>query len=143
MAKIRKAYQRERVGLDCGPEVITEQHHKQECDVNYILRKYQKTGLIDHVNRFGGDYSDLSDSVSFHEAMNICIDAENAFNTLPSSIRKKFDNDPGSFLDFVSDESNLDEMVELGLVPKIAEPVVPAPPAAPAPQPEPAPPAEA
>ena len=37
------------------------------------------------------------------------------FEELPATIRKKFENDPAKFLDFVNDERNADEMVELGL----------------------------
>ena len=47
--------------------------------------------------------------------MNQIIAAQEAFNSLPSDIRKKFDNDPAEFLEFVSDEKNNDEMIQMGL----------------------------
>jgi phage internal scaffolding protein len=126
--------QRYRVSLECGPG-LAQQHFKDECDVNRILAKYQKTGLLDHVNRFQGDYADLSAVPDFQDSLNAVIDAQEAFMTLPSSIRKQFDNDPAQFLDFVHDPSNRDEMVKMGLAkapsPKVApEPVV-EPPAVP------------
>jgi phage internal scaffolding protein len=105
---------RYRVSLECGPG-LAQQHFKDECDVNNILRKYQKTGLIDHVNRFQGDYADLSDVPDFQDSLNAVIDAQEAFMTLPSSIRKQFGNDPAAFLDFVHDPDNRDEMVKMGL----------------------------
>jgi phage internal scaffolding protein len=118
---------RYRVSLECGPG-LAQQHFKDECDVNNILRKYQKTGLLDHVNRFQGDYADLSAVPDFQDSLNAVIDAQEAFMTLPSSIRKQFDNDPVQFLDFVHDPSNRDEMVKMGLAKApapIVEPVAP------------------
>jgi len=114
--KIRKPYDTSpRFQIDCSKGGKTQQHFKQECDLNFILRKYQKTGLIDHVNKHQGDYSDLTDSVTFTEAMHVIQDAAQSFETLPSSIRKQFKNNPQEFLDFVSDNSNADALVEMGL----------------------------
>ena len=41
--------------------------------------------------------------------------AELAFNDLSSDIRAKFHNDPGKLIDFLSDEKNNKEAIELGL----------------------------
>lgn len=93
----------------------TKQSFKKECDINFILAKYRKTGLIDHLNTYQGNYSDLSNPVDYQTAMNIIINADMAFSTLPSEIRSKFNNDPHAFLTFVSDPKNEDSMIELGL----------------------------
>ena len=37
------------------------------------------------------------------------------FEALPSVLRKRFDNDPAKFLDFVQDSNNSKELVEMGL----------------------------
>lgn len=108
---------RYRVSLSCG-EGLAQQHFKDECDVNRILKKYQKTGLIDHVSRYQGNYSDLAEVPDFQDAMNAVIAANVAFDTLPSSIRKRFGNDPIEFLDFVHDPANGDALVEMGLAKK-------------------------
>lgn len=93
---------------------MTEQHHQQECDVNYILKKYIKTGNITHTKKHEPQYGD-STSLDLHEALNIVTNANSMFMELPAQTRAKFENDPGQFLDYVQDESNLDEMYELGL----------------------------
>lgn len=114
--KIRSAYSpHSRTGFACQGETRTKQCFQKECDINFILAKYQKTGLIDHVSRFGGDYSDLTDNVDYHTALNITLDANDAFSSLPSSIRKRFNNSPEAFLDFVSDPNNASELISLGL----------------------------
>lgn len=122
MSNIRSAYsKRTRKGFACSGPSLTKQSFKAECDINTLLAKYQKTGMIAHLNRFQGDYSDLTDNSDYHTAMNIVLDAQNAFDTLPSSIRKKFNNDPSEFLSFVSDEKNLDEMRSMGLANPVDE----------------------
>ena len=40
------------------------------------------------------------------------------FMALPSKVRREFDDDPGTFLDFANDPKNTDRMIELGLVKK-------------------------
>lgn len=123
----RKPYdgKRYRVSTHIDNESMTKQSFKQECDINHLLRNYQKTGLIEHVARFNGDYSDLTDVPTYHDAMNKIISADEAFSLLPSEIRNKFKNNPSEFLAFVSDESNRDEMIKLGL---IQEPILPSTP---------------
>lgn len=93
----------------------TEQAHKQQCDMNYILRDYQRTGLIKHAAKHEGRYDDVT-AVDFQEAMFLVTNAQNMFMTLPSSIRDRFGNDPAAFLDFVQNPSNTDEMARMGIL---------------------------
>lgn len=107
--------EKNRSPIYCDEETLTQQNFKQECDINHILSKYQKTGIVEHANRFQGDYSDVTGAVDYQTALNIINDANDAFNSLPSSVRKKFANDPAAFVDYVSDPENIDSMRELGL----------------------------
>ncbi len=106
----------------------TKQSFKAECDINNIMAKYQKSGAVAHVNRHGAEYG-YATSLDFAEAMRVVTTGQSMFDDLPSSVRTRFSNDPASFLSFVQDDSNEDEMRELGLLPK--EPVEVAPPAPP------------
>ena len=50
---------RPRTQIDCGIDVDpgrTRQSMRDECDINAIMRKYIKTGAIDHVNKYSGEY---------------------------------------------------------------------------------------
>jgi phage internal scaffolding protein len=105
-----------KVELDCGTESMTQQSFKQECDINYILRKAHKTGLIEHVNTYQGDYSDVSNVPTYQEALQVLHDADSAFSSLPSDLRKRFSNDPQEFLDFVHNPDNTNAMAEMGLL---------------------------
>ena len=87
---------------------LTQQCFKDECDIGKILRKYDKTGLITHVNQAKADYGDYSEVNEFQESLNFVIKSQADFNALPSRIRKRFGNDPGAFFEFVTDPSNTD-----------------------------------
>lgn len=104
------------VGLECGPG-RTKQSHKDECDINLILRKYVKTGIIEHVKEHKGSYGDFA-SFDFQEAMEKVAEAHQLFETVPAKIRKMFGNDPAAFLAYVQDEGNTDKLIELGLAKK-------------------------
>ncbi len=98
----------------------TKQSMKDECDINQILKKYIKTGTIEHGNQHAGDYGYAS-GLDFTTAMNVVAKGESMFAELPAAVRNRFNNDAAYFLDFVQDSSNLDEMRDLGL----AEPRAP------------------
>ena len=123
--KFRTAYDGKRVDAsdvkftDPG---MTRQAHKDECDINNIMGQYMKSGLISHVREYEGQYGEFEE-MDFHEAMNTVIAAQEMFETVPSEIRERFGNDPGAFINFVTDRNNEAGMRELGLLPaKRAEP---------------------
>lgn len=117
---------RRRVTVKFDKPSRAKQSFKEECDINRIVRKYQKDGVISHLNRFGGEYKDVTGAVDFHTANNIVLKAQETFMSLPSSVRQQFDNDPGAFMDFVHDPANEDKMVEMGLARKRVVPPIPA-----------------
>lgn len=103
-----------RVTLDTGPG-LTEQAHKKETDMNYILRDYARTGFIKHAKNFQGRYDDVAVQ-DFQEAMFIVNQAQSMFAELPGHLRKRFQNDPAEFLEFVQNPENGDEMLRLGIL---------------------------
>lgn len=99
----------------------TQQQFKERVNVNNIMAKYKKTGLIEHVAAIQGQYGDFSRARDFHSAQQALVDASNRFNGLPAELRDYFGNDPGKLLDFVGDVNNRDKAIELGLIPKPPE----------------------
>lgn len=95
---------------------MTKQSFKAECDINTIMKKYEKTGLISHVAKHNGRYGDFLAAPDYLDAMVSVVQAQEAFSTLPAALRKRFGNDPAEFLDFVSNPANEDEMRKLGLL---------------------------
>lgn len=129
--EFRKAYDPpSRVRLDNNSPTMTHQSFQDECDINNIMRKYQKTGLLTHVQEYGGRYDELPSDLDYQAACNQVINARSAFDSLPSGLRTRFNNDPAAFLRFVQDPANEEEMQRLGLTPNPLaeqEPAEPAP----------------
>jgi phage internal scaffolding protein len=105
-----------------GPS-MTKQAFQAECDINNIMKRYEKTGIIDHLNKYGGRFGDFTGAVDFQTAQNIVIDAQKMFMDIPASIRAQFENDPGKFIQFATDPANLDKLREMGLAPPAPVPV--------------------
>lgn len=125
--KFRTAYgPRNRVVLVCPEKGRTKQSHKAECDINNILAKFARTGVLEFVNERQGQYGDVT-GIDFQNAQNLVAEATETFAQLPSKVRNEFDNDPAAYLDFVSDPNNTDRMIELGLLER-AETAVDEPP---------------
>jgi phage internal scaffolding protein len=113
--EFQKAYKKtKRPTLDTGPG-LTEQSHKKETDMNYILKDYVKTGLIKHAKENEGKYDDIA-MQDFQDAMFIVAQANSMFENLPGEIRKQFGNDPAHFLGFVQNPENKDAMEKMGIL---------------------------
>lgn len=95
---------------------LTEQSFKDQCDINNIVKQYERTGLMPHTRPNQPVYGDISDAPSFLEAQNIVVAGKEAFASLPAHVRDRFQNDPVRFLAFMDDDSNYDEAVKLGLM---------------------------
>lgn len=108
-----------------GPKLVVQKHFtgpgrtkqafKDECDINQIMARYQKTGVIDFVTKHQARYGDVT-GMDFQESMQLVAQAQSMFNDLPSGIRNRFENDPAKFMDFVHDPKNASEMAEMGLM---------------------------
>lgn len=109
--------QRKRLTKKFTGESRTRQSFNDETNINNIMARFDKTGLIDHVNEHQGSYGDFSEISDYHTALNHVIQAQDSFNSLPSKLRAHFDNDPGLFLDFMTDPANTEEIKKMGLSP--------------------------
>jgi len=108
-------------GLACKDPSLAQQHMKDECDINVIVERFGVTGQLP-VKAIEPSYGDFSGVSDYHTALNKIKAAEAEFMALPAKIRAKFDNDPNSLLNFLENEQNRDEAIELGLID--GEPVV-------------------
>lgn len=104
------------VDADGNPELsLTKQADRDQTDINKIMSRYSRTGLIDHVAKGKSQYGDFTTVNEYQMAMNTVIAAQQSFADLPSKVRERFRNDPGEFFEFVSNPDNVKEMIELGL----------------------------
>lgn len=100
--------------IDTG-KGLTEQAHKDQCDINQILRDYARTGFMKHAKENEGRYDDVS-AVDFQKAQITVANVKSMFEGLPSQIRKEFDHDPSRFLNYVQDPSNALQLQQRGII---------------------------
>lgn len=62
-----------------------------------------------------GVYQDLPDGIDFQASLKLVKRVQEAFASLPSKVRNRFENDPARFLAFCSDPANGPELVALGI----------------------------
>ena len=110
---------RERCYTDVSGESIVQQSHKDACDIRNILKDYDKTGLIRHVNQAMAHFGDFTEVQEYAEALRTVKYADELFMTIPAKIRAFFQNDPNYFVEFCTNPENREQLVQLGL----AEPI--------------------
>lgn len=119
--------QHSRVHPDLSGHSMTRQEFRDECDINVLMAHYDKAGVWPMAPEgVVPEYLDLSDVPDFQAAMNLMLQAEKAFMTLPATVRREFDNDPGKFVSFAEDPAHLGQMREWGLAPPEPAPEAPA-----------------
>lgn len=96
-------------------ESMTQQQFKEECDVNNILAKYRKNGLVTHLSKHNGNFGDFSNVEDYQTSLGKLMEAQNAFLQLPSELRSKFQNDPANLVAYLSDPKNDEEAIKFGL----------------------------
>lgn len=101
-------------GLLCPEDSLAVQSERDECDINFIMEKFGRSGQLPSSVSvpLNMDFEGIFD---FQSAMNLIVEAERGFSSLPANVRSRFGNDPANFVNFCSDPSNLDEMRKLGL----------------------------
>jgi len=114
--------------LICGKS-RTKQSFKDQTDINKIVARFERTGLIDHVNKNAGIYADVSNLRDYPSALRLINKGKALMEALPASLRQRFENNPANLISFLDDPKNNDEAVKLGLRPKPPKDAVPKEPA--------------
>ncbi len=119
-----------KVILNCKDKTRTRQSEAAGCDINQIVNRFEKTGVLPIDGR-EALYEDVSHITDYRDALDRVTMADQAFKQLPAKVRSKFHNDAAKFLDFASDPTNRDQMREMGLIEPLEEQPAPAAPEAP------------
>ncbi len=136
--------------IDCSNRPSrTKQEFKASADINFIVERHAKTGLLEHVNRGVPQFIDAAAFGSYQEMQDQLSSAATYFEGLPPQVREVFDNDLFTFIDDMSEGDAAEKLKAKGLAAIDEISAVPieesgrpseAPeeePAAPAPEPEP------
>lgn len=93
----------------------TQQQFKEDCDVNFIVKKFMRTGQLTHLAKQQGYYADMSEYPDLATAMQSLSEAQSAFDALPADLRRRFGNSPVEMVKFLQDPNNVEESIKLGL----------------------------
>lgn len=104
------------VGLLCEDPSLTKQSERDACDINKIMAQYERSGVLKHVALNSGFYADVSSVPDYQAAFDVVAAADTLFASLPADIRARFNNNPGDYLDFVSNPANRDELIKMGVI---------------------------
>lgn len=102
---------------ETGEEVhsLTHQSFKDECDINTIVKRFGLTGELpqDYKPPVSGDFTNV---VDYSTAMQAIADANSRFMEMPPQLRERFENDPQRLMDFLDNDKNREEAIQLGIV---------------------------
>lgn len=108
---------KKRIALSHFGPTKTQQHFKNDVNINQIIKKAMKSrGLPPAINP--GYYGDFTSYTDYQNALDRIQNANDRFMEIPAEIRKRFDNNPGRFAAFLMDENNRTEAENLGLIVK-------------------------
>ena len=107
-------------GLRCEDASLTQQHQKDQADINFIVEQFNVTGILPTapVSPQYGDFSGIGD---YQSALNAIMAMQDEFMALPANLRARFENDPEKLLDFMSNDKNREEAIKLGLIDPIIQ----------------------
>lgn len=86
-----------RTALFCLDVTKTQQHGKEEADINTIVDRFLKTGSLPQV-AIPPNYEDFDEVFDFQTAMNAVAAAKASFNAMDATVRDAFRNDPHRFV---------------------------------------------
>lgn len=124
--KVRNKYEcyHSSEGLTFTQPTKTQPQFKDDCDINVLYDRYKQTGVfyppysgMPHASS-SPVFADLS-SEDFGDMMvyeNRFIAVREAFEKMPQQVKERFNYDPMNMARFLSDKSNFDEAVKLGLL---------------------------
>lgn len=99
----------------------TKQSFKDKVDINKIIKRHHKTGMIEHINKKEPFYGDVSDIAGYQESLEVVMKANELFGNMSAEIRKKFKNNPMDMITWLQDPKNAQEAFDLGMTVKKPE----------------------
>ena len=111
---------------------MTDQSFKKDCDINLVVKRFLKSQGMNNSQflnymatlspHFDSTQAIVGYAPDYQDHLQSQIDAKEMFLSLPSAMRKRFNNNPGQFLNFVFDPSNRAELATMGLLkPEVAQ----------------------
>lgn len=101
---------------DPRTEARTEQHYKDDCDINVIIKRF---GAGAKATPQDPGFYTIDRETDYQQSLNFIDEGKRAFLTVPAELRARFDNNPSRFIEYMRDEKNHEEARRFGILPKI------------------------
>ena len=102
------------LGWDPDAVKLTEDHHKEECNIKNKILSILRDGDLSGINDRPPQSIDLSTVPDFMQAQQLITEANSMWEQIPAKIRAQFNNDQQTFLEFMHDPKNKTAIGELG-----------------------------
>lgn len=93
---------------------FTDETFKDECDISLMIEKYRVNRIPPRTVNVS--YGNSPTAEDYENAKFVLAECKSNFECLPSDIRDEFDNDISKYLNYISDETNIKDCYERGLV---------------------------
>ena len=97
----------------------TKSEFAPQTEINGIVDRYLKTGQLPESTRTGNYIDTTVIPKDLIDSMELSKTAIQSFQQLPAKIRRFFNDEPETFLDWMSDPSNDTQAQEMGLKPSM------------------------
>lgn len=97
----------------------TQQHFKNECNINSIMKKYEKTGFLTDPTKIPTrcpQFGDFSNIVDYQTLKNKQIEIDKYFSSLPAALRVHFNHNPQELMEWIIKPENKQKALEMGLL---------------------------
>ena len=105
-------------GFSSNKPSLTVQAAGVEADINNIMAKYMKTGVIspDVISRRQAVFTDIGKFGDYGTLLDAVCAVQEEFDSLKPEIRERFGNSPEELINWLQDSANYDEAVRYGLM---------------------------
>lgn len=101
-------------GITNNEPSLTQQSDQKQTDIHYIMKQFERTGVLQHSSQYEGQYGNFADMPNYTLAHQLIAEAKTMFETVPASIRALHNNDPSQFVSWMQNPENRDQMLKQG-----------------------------
>lgn len=109
---------------DRHDKCLTVQADIEHTDINRLVQRADNTGILANLRNTQLQFGESPDVNEYQDALNLVARAQSQFQKLPAELREKFGNDPGTFVEFVTNPANAQTIQDAGVaIPRAADPL--------------------
>lgn len=101
-----------RTRVETGPG-MAKQSMKEECDINVIVSRFDRTGALSHVAKGVPSFADVSEVTDYRSVLEFGRSADEYFAGLPAKVRARFGNDVARYVEALMSPDAASELAEV------------------------------